>query len=437
MCAFKIDISDGDVIGGKYRVVKDIGSGTYGDVFLVENIYKTPFALKVLRLSDYDFSFHKEMKDRFEREYETAMMPGKYFVHSLDYGEIKGNPYFTMEYCANGDIANYVCDNTSLIPKLTHDIIAGLHDLHTSGIIHRDLKSANVLVRADGSAALTDFGTVGYKNPKKQKTRKNIFGQLKQQFGSPLYMAPEMHDKRGGGVTYLPTIDIFSLGVMLYELLTEGKFPFGTPEEHPEMNTEQLQAYNTEFLEEYKENINDERWDRNNLYSVANADVWVKIIGKCLKPDYRERYQDALDALDDLKPLLHTPVENITSYTRSENVTKIVITQGGNVGADYNLNKLLEGRGRMIMVGRSMKNDIVLNDNDIDDPIASRLHLTLERSRDGTFWMIKDGQWHPEERAWIPSTNGTYLNAKAVGIEGERVYTGDIVTAGEFKMKLI
>ncbi|MBR2238755.1 MAG: protein kinase [Prevotella sp.] len=436
MCARRIELSSGDIIGGKYRIVKDIGSGTYGDVFLVKDIYDSFYALKVLRLSHSDFSFHKEMVARFEREYETAKMPGRYLVHSLEYGEIKGNPFFSMEYCANGDVASYLGSNTALLPQLAYNILAGLHDLHTSGIIHRDLKSANVLVRADGTAALTDFGTIGYKDPKKQGTKKNIFGQLKQQFGSPLYMAPEMHDRKGGGVTYLPTIDIFSLGVMLYELLSGGKFPFGNPQEHPEMDEKQLEAYSKEFLDEYIENIKDGRWDKNSISNIANADVWLNIIGECLKSDYRDRYQSAIDVLEDLKPLLNTPVEDITPDIRSEKVTRIIITQGGDVGVGYNLNKLLENRGRMIMVGRSMKNDIVLNDSSIQESVTSRWHFTLERSKNGAFWLIKDGQWRPEERSWVPSTNGTYLNARAVGTEGERVYTGDIITAGEFKMKL-
>ena len=89
----------------------------------------------------------------------------------------------------------------------------------------------------------------------------------------------------------------------------------------------------------------------------------------------------------------------------------------------------------MLHVGRKPEdNDIVLPEN--NSTYVSRYHFTLEKSKDGSFWTIKDGQWIKSERAWVTSTNGTYLNATPVTQEGLKVFTGDIITAGEYKIKV-
>ena len=88
----------------------------------------------------------------------------------------------------------------------------------------------------------------------------------------------------------------------------------------------------------------------------------------------------------------------------------------------------------MLHVGREKDNDIILHST--DSSYVSRYHFTLEKSEDGTFWTIRDGQWQKEERRWVTSTNGTYINATPVPLEGIRLFTGDIITAGEDKLKV-
>ena len=111
-----------------------------------------------------------------------------------------------------------------------------------------------------------------------------------------------------------------------------------------------------------------------------------------------------------------------------------MITQGENAGKAYLLQQMLGNSRRMIRVGRSSNNDIVLRDS--IDTYVSRHHFTLELSSNGNYWVIKDGQWSREERQWLPSTNGTYINASRVPVNGIRVFTGDIITAGEYKLKV-
>lgn len=424
MVAFRLDLKVGDVIDDKYHIVKSIGSGSYGDVFLVKDAHGQ-YAMKILRLFDEPSDLHDELVRRFTQEYETAKMPGDYFVHSLEYSEMKGNPYFTMEYCSKGDLAKYVGKNTSLLPSMAHDILFGLNDLHSSGKIHRDLKPENVLIRENGKAALTDFGVVGNKNAAKRMSSKNLFGRPKQKFGSPLYMAPEMNDLKGGGVTYLQTIDIWSFGVMFYELLTGGKFPFGEPKDISDLPL-------------YQANGRKGKWSRQNLREVPYGRDWLPIIERCLMPDYQDRYQNVLEILKDVEPMAGTarPTPVPIGEPRTAHITKLVITQGEGTGQSFNLQSLLAGKGRMIRVGRNRKNNIVLRENANEDTYVSRYHFTIERSPDGHYWTIKDGQWVKEERGWKLSTNGTYLNASRVTLDGQRLFTGDIITAGEFKLKV-
>ena len=422
MVAFRLDLKEGDIVDGKYTVIKAIGSGSYGDVFLVRDSY-FQYAMKVLRLFKEQSDIHDNLVKYFKQEYETARMPGECFVHSLEYSEIDGNPYFIMEFCSNGDLAKYVGKNTSLLPLLARDILIGLHDLHSEGKIHRDLKPENVLVRENRRAALTDFGVVGNKDPKKRLSR-GLF-RPRQKFGSPLYMAPEMNDLKGGGVTYLPTIDIWSFGVMMYELLTFGSFPFGNPQNEAE-------------LPDYQFNAKKEIWNRQKLRDVPFGRAWLPIIERCLKADYRERYQNVVDVMRDLELLvgISSSSYQIDRPSRSPSITRIVITQGEGTGKVYNLCNLIEGKGRMIRIGRSVQNDVVLKVDHDGDTYLSRYHFTMECSRDRRFWMVKDGQWMKDLREWCTSTNGTYLNATPVTIEGQRLYTGDIITAGEFKLKV-
>lgn len=421
MVVYRIDLKRGDAIG-RYRIIDSLGSGSYGDVYLVQGSHNR-YALKILRLFAEPSNLHKNLVDRFDREYETAKMPGDYFVHSFEYSELKGNPYYTMEYCPNGDLAKYVGRNTSLLPSLAHDILMGLYDLHSDGKNHRDLKPENVLIRKNGKAALTDFGAVG--NKRNSLTLTNIFNRPKQRFGTPLYMAPEMYELKGGGVTHLQTIDIWSFGVMMYELLTGGTFPFGNP-------------VDDSGLEAYFNHAKKEQWNRQILQNVSHGREWLPIIGRCLKPDYRERYQNVLEILTDLEPMIEKPVvQSILKHrTRSVAITKLTITQGENEGKVYQLQDMLVGYRRMIRVGRSEQNDIVLK-CDAKDTYVSRFHFTLERSAKEEGWMIKDGQWNKESRQWQPSTNGTYLNTSRVTTsDGLQLYTGDIITAGEYKFKV-
>ena len=128
------------------------------------------------------------------------------------------------------------------------------------------------------------------------------------------------------------------------------------------------------------------------------------------------------------------PIRTSERLSRNPNISKLIITQGDNLGTTYTLSHCLKNQGRMLRVGREHSNDIVLPEN--KSTYVSRYHFTLEKSIDGSFWMIRDGQWQKNERRWVTSTNGTYLNATPVTKEGMKVFTGDVITVGEYKIKV-
>lgn len=140
------------------------------------------------------------------------------------------------------------------------DVLYGLRDLHQRGKVHRDLKPENVLIREDGTAILTDFGISGDQN--NRLTQRGIFGIPQQQFGTFPYMPPEQINPRRGNATVLPTTDIFSFGVLMYQLLTY-ELPFG------ECATEaDLPAY----VERGRKGM----WNRTLLQQVPNGTQWEK-----------------------------------------------------------------------------------------------------------------------------------------------------------------
>lgn len=429
MIAYRLDIKTGDLIDGKYTVVNRIGSGSYGDVFKVKDVLGNNYALKLLRLWEVSNELHDPLVAKFDQEYKTGKLTSEYLIHSLDFGIVEGNPYLLMEYCSSGDLSKLIGKDLSQLPGFAHDILEGLHMLHSGGKVHRDLKPENVLIRNNGKAALTDFGVVGEMDQSKRLSEVGWWKKRpKQVQGTPLYMAPEMADRIGGGVTYLPTVDIWSFGVMMFELLTGGSFPFG--------NIEKI-----EDLPMYQEKAKKGKWDINKLKSVPKGNDWFCIINRCLTPNYRERYQSALEVLQDLKPMIGNvnPIHINERLSRNPKISKLIITQGDNLGATYILSDFLNGHRRTLHVGRKPDNDIVLPEN--NSTYVSRYHFTLEKSKDGAFWTIKDGQWIKSERCWVTSTNGTYLNATPVitysdGKDGLKIFTGDIITVGEYKIKV-
>lgn len=419
----RCDFKPGDVIDNRYSVRKTLGEGSFGVVYLVEDGRGNKYALKLMRLWEVPAEIRQPLMDRFDMEFKTGQIDCDNLVRSIANGIVGGNPYIVMEYCPGGDLEPYLGRPDSRTPQICQDILIGLNALHARGKVHRDLKPENVLFKQNGKAALTDFGISGDRTHR--MTQRNIFGKPNQVFGTYAYMPPEQATRSRGGATVLPTTDIFSFGVLLFQLLT-GQLPFGSLESHNE-------------LAEYQKRGKDGIWNRGLLNNVPNGQQWSRLIDGCLKPDFKERLQTVEEVLRLLPQQAggyqREPVRMVQSYVPQQ-VTRgfqLRILQGEEFGRTYNLSQMASTGQRILTVGRQLGNTIKIK-SDFSDFI-SRFHCTMELDTSSRQWVIRDGQWQREARRWVNSSNGTYVNSRPVPQNGFYLSTGDIIAMGDVTMR--
>lgn len=419
----RCDFKPGDVIANRYSVRKTLGEGSFGVVYLVEDGRGNKYALKLMRLWEVPAEIRQPLMDRFEMEFKTGQIDCDNLVRSIANGVVGGNPFIVMEFCPGGDLEPYLGKPDSRTPQICQDILIGLNALHARGKVHRDLKPENVLFKENGKAALTDFGISGDRTHR--MTQRNIFGKPNQVFGTYAYMPPEQATRARGGATVLPTTDIFSFGVLVFQLLT-GQLPFGSLESHNE-------------LAEYQKRGKDGIWNRGLLNNLPNGQQWYRLIDGCLKPDFKERLQTVEEVLRQIPQQAggyhRDPVRMVQSYVPQQ-VTRgfqLRILQGEEYGKTYNLSQMASTGQRILTVGRQLGNTIKIK-SDFSDFI-SRFHCTMELDTSSRQWVIRDGQWQKESRRWVNSSNGTYVNAKPVPQNGFYLSTGDIIAMGDVTMR--
>jgi serine/threonine protein kinase len=291
---------------GRYKLLQQIGEGGCGVVYMAEQEepVRRKVALKVIKLG----MDTKHVIARFEAERQAlALMDHPNIAKVLDAGATDtGRPFFVMELVRGIKITDY-CDENNLATKerlkLFTQVCQAIQHAHQKGIIHRDIKPSNILVaNHDGVPVpkVIDFG-IAKATTDQRLTDKTLFTALEQFIGTPAYMSPEQ--ARLSGLDIDTRTDIYSLGVLLYELLT-GKTPFDAKEllaagleemrrtireqEPPRPST----ALSTMMDADLTTVARHRQSDAPQLIHLVRGELdWI--VMKCLEKDRARRYESA------------------------------------------------------------------------------------------------------------------------------------------------
>ncbi len=269
---------------GRYQVEKELGKGAMGVVYLGKDPkINRIVAIKTMALSqEFDEDELEEVKARFFREAETAgRLTHPNIVTIYDAGEEHDLAYIAMEFLEGEDLVPFTKSDNLLPLNTALELVAKAADAldyaHAQNVVHRDIKPANLMYDpATGSMKITDFGIARITDASKTKT-----GMV---LGTPSYMSPEQL----AGQKVDGRSDLFSLAVMLYQLLT-GNLPF----QGDSMATLMFKI------------ANDDHPDVSSL-RVDVPDCVKKIIDKSLKKDRNERYQRGREMARDLRACIAT-----------------------------------------------------------------------------------------------------------------------------------
>lgn len=310
----------GDRIG-PYRLVQEIGEGGCGVVYLAEQEapLRRQVALKIIKLG----MDTRSVVARFESERQAlGMMEHANIARVLDGGATEtGRPYFVMELVRGVKITDF-CDQNALPTgdrlKLVIQVCHAIQHAHQKGVIHRDIKPSNILVTVNDTVAIPKVIDFGIAKATERPLHDRAFVTALETFiGTPAYMSPEQAQLTGFDVD--TRSDIYSLGVLLYELLT-GKTPFDSDtfaragldayrrairEQEPLRPSTRVGAFSSSEL---KTTADRRRATAPHLAHLLQGDLdWI--VMKCLEKDRNRRYATANDlALDLQRYLDHEPV---------------------------------------------------------------------------------------------------------------------------------
>ncbi len=301
---------------GCYKLLEQIGEGGFGVVYMAEQMrpVRRRVALKIIKLG----MDTKQVVARFDAERQAiAMMDHPNIASVFDVGATEsGRPYFVMELVRGESLTKY-CDKQRLCARdrleIFVDICRAIQHAHQKGVIHRDIKPSNVLVTiydAKPLAKVIDFGIA--KATEEPLTEKTVFTQFRQMIGTPAYMSPEQALLNATDVD--TRTDIYSLGVLLYELLT-GETPL-------DMQTLRSKSYE-ELLRQIREveapslgarlTALDDRHQRETAENRRlSPPELVRLVGgelnwitsKALEKDRTRRYESASALADDVERYL-------------------------------------------------------------------------------------------------------------------------------------
>jgi serine/threonine protein kinase/basic membrane lipoprotein Med (substrate-binding protein (PBP1-ABC) superfamily) len=268
---------------GQYKILERVGRGGMATIYRAEQpSVNRVVALKVL---PRQFTHDPDFTTRFEREARViAALEHMNIVPVHDYGQEDDIPYIVMRYMPAGSLAERIREGPPPLDE-TVRIVAQVADAldyaHEQGVIHRDLKSSNILLDARGNAYLTDFGIAKVAEMTAHLTGSAVVG-------TPAYMAPEQAE---GGAEITPAADIYALGIVIYEMLV-GRVPF-----YDETPVRQLVMHLTEPVPSLRQA------DPNIPEAIDLA------VQRALSKDPTERYPTASAFAEALARAAHLPAD--------------------------------------------------------------------------------------------------------------------------------
>ena len=266
-------------VGKRYRIIRSLGEGGMANVYEAEDlVQKRRVTLKMLR---FDLQDDPRSVERFHKEANSlTKLDNPHIVQIYDFGNDHGVPYLIMEYVKGTDLKTYLKEHYPLscekVVDIMEQILSAVESAHRIGIIHRDLKPQNILIDNYGKVKVTDFGISIAAMESATITKTNTM------IGSVHYISPEQ--ARGSIIT--KQSDIYSLGIILFELLT-GKVPF------------EGQTAVSIAVKHYRDNLPSAR-KINPKVPQALENVILHATAKKLK----DRYPDAETMARDLKTAL-------------------------------------------------------------------------------------------------------------------------------------
>ncbi len=379
-----------NMIANRYEVFKHIGQGGMADVFLaMDTILNREVAIKILRS---ELCADPVSVVRFEREAQAATtLSHPNIVEIYDVGEYKGHRYIVMEYVPGRTLKQVIRSRGSLEPDEAIDIekqlVSAVSEAHHKGIIHRDIKPQNIIVKSDGSIKILDFGIAIAKGNIQVTQANNVMGSVH-------YLAPELAKGKPASVQS----DIYALGIVLFEMLS-GDVPFKADS-----------AVQVALMQM-----------RNEMPSIRTINPSIpqsieNIITRATAKDPSKRYSSCVDMLDDLR----------TCFRRDRiNERKLVLSpRQADREQGYNEENVDSSKDKVVKpaVAKKKNNNILLK-------VVVAI-LVLLASVGGVYGVIQSGIFDPKKDiAVVPDLLGRSITeAKDLCIEANLVLDTSNIT---------
>jgi tetratricopeptide (TPR) repeat protein len=273
----KEELTRGTTFAGRYEIIEELGKGGMGRVYRVEDKkLEQEIALKLIKP---EIASDKKTIERFRNELRTARnIRHKNVCGMYDLGETEGAYFITMEFVSGEDLKSFIHRSGQLAVgtavRIAKQVCEGLSEAHKLGVVHRDLKSSNIMIDKEGNVRIMDFGIA------RSLEGKRITG-AGMMIGTPEYMSPEQVE----GKETDQRSDIYSLGIILYEMATgrvpfEGDTPFTVGVKHKSERPKDPRELNSQIPEDLN-----------------------RVILRCLEKDKEKRYQSTGEVRSELSKI--------------------------------------------------------------------------------------------------------------------------------------